>query len=93
MYRKVHLFRLLDEQDWLAPGEALSLAPTPWGAVGLSICYDLRFPELYRPYAAAGARLILVVAEWPERRISHWGKLLQARAIENQAFMAGVNKV
>lgn len=92
-YRKVHLFRLLEEEKWLHAGEDLVLAQTPWGQIGLSICYDLRFPEMYRPYALSGARLVLIVAEWPDRRISHWVKLLQARAIENQLFIAGVNKV
>jgi predicted amidohydrolase len=93
VYRKIHRFRLLQEEIWLEAGDRLVLAQTPWGKVGLSICYDLRFPEMFRPYFIAGANLILVVAEWPERRISHWTKLLQARAIENQAFFAGVNKV
>jgi len=93
VYRKIHRFRLLQEEKWLEAGDRLVLAQTPWGKVGLSICYDLRFPEMFRPYFIAGANLILVVAEWPERRIGHWTKLLQARAIENQAFFAGVNKV
>ena len=93
VYRKIHRFRLLQEEKWLEAGDQLVLAQTPWGKVGLSICYDLRFPEMFRPYFIAGAKLILVVAEWPERRIGHWTKLLQARAIENQAFFAGVNKV
>jgi predicted amidohydrolase len=48
---------------------------------------------MFRPYAAAGSHLTLIVAEWPERRIAHWSILLQARAIENQMFIAGVNKV
>jgi predicted amidohydrolase len=91
-YRKVHLFRLLNEQEWLAAGQELALAQTTWGPIGLSICYDLRFPELFRPYALAGARLVLLVAEWPERRIAHWSALLRARAIENQCFVAAVNK-
>jgi predicted amidohydrolase len=93
IYRKIHRFRLLQEEKWLGAGDALVLAKTPWGLVGLSTCYDLRFPEMFRPYAAAGARLTLIVAEWPERRAVHWSKLLQARAIENQMFLAGVNKV
>lgn len=93
VYRKIHRFRLLQEEKWLKSGDRLVLAQTPWGRVGLSICYDLRFPEMFRPYFEAGARLILIVAEWPDRRVSHWTKLLQARAIENQAFFAGVNKV
>jgi omega-amidase len=92
-YRKIHRFRLLNEEKWLGAGNKLEIAATPWGPVGLSICYDLRFPEAFRPYGIAGSQLVLVVAEWPIRRISHWSKLLQARAIENQMFVAGVNKV
>jgi predicted amidohydrolase len=93
VYRKIHLFRLLEEQKYLGAGDQLVLAETPWGPAGLSICYDLRFPEMFRAYAVSGARLILLVAEWPERRVAHWSKLLEARAIENQCFVAGVNKV
>jgi predicted amidohydrolase len=93
IYRKIHRFRLLQEEKWLGAGDELVLAQTPWGLVGLSTCYDLRFPEMFRPYAVAGARLTLIVAEWPERRVAHWSKLLQARAIENQMYLAGVNKV
>ncbi len=93
IYRKVHRFRLLHEEEWLGAGDELMLAKTPWGQVGLAICYDLRFPEMFRPYAVHGALLTLIVAEWPERRVSHWSKLLQARAIENQMFVVGVNKV
>jgi len=93
IYRKIHRFRLLHEEQWLGAGDSLVLAKTPWGLVGLSTCYDLRFPEMFRSYAVSGARLTLNVAEWPERRVEHWSKLLQARAIENQMFLAGVNKV
>ena len=93
VYRKIHRFRLLQEEKWLGAGDQLVLAQTPWGRTGLSICYDLRFPEMFRPYAVAGSCLTLIVAEWPERRVAHWSKLLQARAIENQMFVAGVNKV
>jgi len=93
LYRKIHRFRLLAEEKWLEAGDELSMASTPWGSVGLAICYDLRFPEIFRPYAVAGAHLCLIVAEWPEKRITHWSKLLQARAIENQMYIVGVNKV
>lgn len=92
-YRKIHLFRLLEEERWLAAGEEMVKVDTRWGAMGLSTCYDLRFPEIFRAYALAGVKLILLVAEWPEKRIHHWWKLLQARAIENQVFIAAVNKV
>ena len=93
VYRKIHRFRLLNEEKWLGAGDQLVLAETPWGPVGLAICYDLRFPEMFRPYFTAGAQFTLIVAEWPERRVAHWTKVLQARAIENQMFFAGVNKV
>ncbi|MBK8048414.1 MAG: carbon-nitrogen family hydrolase [Anaerolineales bacterium] len=92
-YRKVHLFRLMAEEQYLAPGDAAVLAETPWGPIGLSICYDLRFPELFRRYALAGARLMLVPAEWPHPRRMHWQTLLRARAIENQCFVAACNRV
>jgi predicted amidohydrolase len=92
-YRKIHLFRLLDEEKSLQAGEELVLANTTWGKVGLSVCYDLRFPEMFRAYAVAGVKLILLVAEWPETRIEHWRTLLLGRAVENQVYLAAVNKV
>ena len=92
-YRKAHLFRLMDEEKWLAPGDRLELVETEWGMTGLGICYDLRFPELFRKYALGGARLMLLPAEWPSRRADHWRTLLRARAIENQMFVAGCNRV
>lgn len=92
-YRKIHLFQLLDEQTWLEPGHEMVMADMPWGKTGLSTCYDLRFPEMYRAYALAGAKVVLIVAEWPQSRVVHWSKLLQARAIENQYYVAAVNKV
>ena len=93
VYRKLHLFRLMDEEKWLAPGERLELVEAAWGPTGLAICYDLRFPELFRAYALRGARLLLLPAEWPSRRAAHWRTLLRARAIENQMFVAACNRV
>ncbi|MGD2155709.1 MAG: carbon-nitrogen family hydrolase [Anaerolineales bacterium] len=93
VYRKVHLFRLIDEHTWLSAGESLVCSDTHWGRIGLSTCYDLRFPEMFRSFAVDGARLVLMVAEWPERRVEHWRVLLKARAVENQMFIAAVNKV
>ncbi len=92
-YSKIHRFRLLEEEKWLGAGESTCLVDTPWGPVGLAICYDLRFPEMFVPYGLASANLILIVAEWPERRVAHWSKLLMARAIENQCYVVGTNKV
>ena len=92
VYRKIHLFRLFDEHKWLGEGETPTVMELPWGATGLSICYDLRFPELFRHYAVArGAKLILICAEWPLVRVEHWRALLIARAIENQCFVVAAN--
>lgn len=93
VYRKAHLFRLMAEEQYLAPGEEAVVADTPWGKTGLGICYDLRFPELFRRYALAGARLLLLPAEWPHPRRTHWRTLLRARAIENQCFVAACNRI
>ncbi len=92
-YRKVHLFRLMKEDQWLSPGSSQTIAQTPWGPSGLSICYDLRFPELFRNYALAGCNWIMICAEWPLIRIDHWLTLIKARAIENQCFVIAVNTV
>ena len=90
-YRKIHRFLPLGE-GVLAAGKTVGLAATPWGEVGLAVCYDLRFPEVFRVQRQAGVRLMLLVAAWPLSRISHWDWLLRARAVENQAFVAAVNR-
>jgi omega-amidase len=92
-YRKVHLWAPLGEVEHMTPGDILPAFDLPWGRVALAICYDLRFPELWRHYADAGAQLILIPAEWPMRRVEHWRILLRARAVENQLFVAGCNRV
>ncbi len=91
-YRKVHLFPPLGEVEHMAPGQALPTFDLPWGRTALAICYDLRFPELWRSYTDAGAKLILIPAEWPVQRVEHWQLLLRARAVENQFFVAGCNR-
>ncbi|NPA05810.1 MAG: carbon-nitrogen family hydrolase [Chloroflexi bacterium] len=92
-YRKIHLFGPLGEPRWLRAGMRPVLAPTPWGPIGLAVCYDLRFPELFRVYAQQGAVAIWVVAAWPRARIEHWRQLLRARALENARPVVGVNRV
>ncbi|MFO0577699.1 MAG: carbon-nitrogen hydrolase family protein [Polyangia bacterium] len=98
VYRKIHLFDVdfpgaattLRESSTVAagdPGQAV-VAPTPWGGLGLSVCYDVRFPELYRRLAAAGATLLTVPAAFTlHTGKDHWHVLLRARAIENQCFL------
>ncbi len=92
-YRKIHLFRLMQEPRYLVAGDYATLCPTPWGPVGLAICYDMRFPELFRVLALAGAVLFLVPAQWPVRRVEAWFTLARARAIENELFVAACNRV
>ncbi len=92
-YRKIHRFGLMDEDRYLGPGEEAPLLPMPWGPVALAICYDLRFPELFRRYALDGARIVLLPSEWPVQRIEHWRTLVRARAIENQCFVVACNRV
>jgi omega-amidase len=91
-YRKVHLWAPLGEVEHMTPGNALPAFDLPWGRVAMAICYDLRFPELWRRLADAGAQLVLIPAEWPAPRVEHWRLLLRARAVENQFFVAGCNR-
>ena len=91
LYRKLHLFRLLDEDRYLIEGSEATLLDLGWCRAGMEICYDLRFPELSRQYALAGADLLLFPAEWPAVRVEHWRALLRARAIENQCFVLACN--
>ncbi|MBN1289095.1 MAG: carbon-nitrogen family hydrolase [Actinobacteria bacterium] len=93
VYRKVHLFSLLHEQDHEEAGNSLCMVDTPWGLVGLSVCYDIRFPELFRTYALKGAGVILSPMAFPHPRIEHWKVLVRARAIENQMYIIGPNQV
>jgi predicted amidohydrolase len=90
-YAKIHPFSFAEEDRHYEPGDALARARVARVTFGLTICYDLRFPELYTALAPACDALI-AIANWPERRISHWHALLRARAIDSQAFVIGVNR-
>lgn len=92
-YRKMHLFRLMEEHRYLVPGDHATLCPTPWGPTGLGICYDLRFPELFRTMAVAGAELLVIPAQWPVKRLEAWILLARARATENELIVAACNRV
>ena len=92
-YRKIHLIHLFDEHRWFKPGQYLQKTTLPWASAGMAICYDLRFPEMFRVYSGADLPIVLIVAQWPIQRIEHWRVLLQARAIENQVFIAAANCV
>lgn len=92
-YSKTHLFSLVNEDKHVAPGESLGIVDTPWGLVGLSVCYDIRFPELFRSYALKGVGIVFSPMAFPYPRLQHWKVLVRARAIENQMFMVGTNQV
>ena len=95
VYRKIHLFDIdvpgmeqLKESRSVVPGREIVNVETPAGALGLSICYDVRFPELYRELARRGARVLCVPAAFTERTgKAHWELLLRARAVENLAYV------
>ena len=91
-YAKMQPFTLAGEaKNYLAGNQIVTFS---WQNFVVSpfICYDLRFPELFRAAGSRGAQLFTVIANWPVTRIQHWVTLLQARAIENQAYVAGVNR-
>ena len=90
-YRKLHLFSTMQEDQFLGAGNSSLVAETSIGRLGIAICYDLRFPELFRKLALEGAEIICVPAEWPKPRQEHWKTLLRARAIENQLFVIAAN--
>jgi omega-amidase len=89
-YDKRHLFTQMEENSYLTPGKQRAVWAGPL-RMGMAICYDLRFPELFRDYLDDGCEMFAIPAAWPKARIEHWYALLQARAIENQAYVIGVN--
>jgi predicted amidohydrolase len=92
-YTKIHPFSLGGEAQGHAAGEDIATFACGGFVVAPFVCYDLRFPEIFRAAARRGADLFVVIALWPAKRQQHWLTLLQARAIENQACVIGVNRV
>jgi predicted amidohydrolase len=92
-YCKTQPFTLGGEMAAFAPGSGPITFRWRDCLVAPFICYDLRFPEIFRPAARVHVQLITVIASWPDARLGQWVKLLQARAIENQCYVAGVNRV
>ncbi|MFF2473636.1 carbon-nitrogen family hydrolase [Streptomyces sp. NPDC058066] len=87
-YRKIHRFGFdKGEAVLMGAGEELVTVRLPETVLGVTTCYDLRFPELYRGLVDRGAETLLVSAGWPDRRRAHWTLLAQARAVENQAYV------
>lgn len=91
-YRKLHLFTLFHEEGHVEAGNECVAFDTAYGKMGASICYDLRFPELFRRNTEAGALLHILPAAFPHPRLEHWRKLVCARAIENQTYFIAANQ-
>ena len=81
------------EKEYINSGDSAVVVNTDIGKIGLSICYDIRFPELFRALTYAGAEIIVCPAAWPYPRLEHWMTLNKARAIENQVYFISVNQV
>lgn len=92
-YSKIHLFRLMGEDKHFTGGSTPGLFELEGVTCGVAICYDLRFPELIRGLALRGAKVVFIPAQWPHPRKEHWITLIRARAIENQVYIVGVNRV
>jgi predicted amidohydrolase len=92
-YRKIHLFPKTGEPRFFLPGDRIPepAATGPW-RIGVGICYDVRFPELFRAQMKKGANLFLLPAQFPTPRVDHFILLSQARALENLAYVAAVNR-
>lgn len=94
-YDKLHLFDVqlangeaYRESDYVRPGDAAVLAPTPWGPLGMTVCYDIRFPGLYRELAKAGARYLTIPSAFTATTgAAHWHVLNRARAIETGCYV------
>ena len=91
-YQKNRTFSYAGESRFYRRGRELTVFHWQDWKVAPMICYDLRFPELFRRVTAKGAELIVVIANWPSVRLDHWLTLLKARAIENLAYVVGVNR-
>jgi len=93
-YDKMHLFSNCgcNESTYVERGNTPVMVNLDIGKIGLSICYDIRFPEIYRAYSYAGADILVNCAAWPKSRPHHWDTLTRARAIENQCFMIAVSQ-
>ncbi len=89
-YIKIHPFSYSGEDRYFAGGDSLAWCQVGEFKVATAICFDLRFPEIFQ-IMSDNADMIIVPANWPERRSKHWKTLLAARAIENQCYIAGIN--
>jgi len=92
IYSKIHPFSFAEENKYFNSGDTLGIFDFKDIKIGLTICYDLRFPELYQALSKE-CSIIINIANWPAKRIDHWKTVLISRSIENQVFMIGVNRI
>jgi omega-amidase len=90
-YAKMHLFSMGKEHEGSSAGTELGIFTFDALTFGIAICYDLRFPELFRIYAQKGVHAVFVPSAWPQSRISQWELFIRSRAAENQMYVLGVN--
>lgn len=90
-YSKIHLFSPGGEDQGFSPGSELGIFRVGPLTCGIAICYDLRFPELFRLYAQSGVQAMFVPSAWPASRMKHWELFIAARACENQMYVTGIN--
>lgn len=91
-YRKIHLFGYQSEESTLLTrGITPTVVKTDLGVMGITTCYDLRFPELYREMVTEGVEVFLVVSAWPLARLEHWTLFNRVRALENQCYLISCN--
>ncbi|NCB32118.1 MAG: carbon-nitrogen family hydrolase, partial [Clostridia bacterium] len=90
-YDKTHLFSPMGEHEFFQPGNSLCTFRLDGVLCGLLICYDIRFPELARSLALQGMEVLFLPAQWPKQRVPHLSLLCEARAVENQMFVACCN--
>lgn len=91
LYNKIHPFSIGAEDKYIEAGNEIRVVDYKNYKIGLTVCYDLRFPEVYTALGEV-SHLIVNIASWPKARINHWNVLLSARAIENQVYVVGVNR-
>ncbi len=92
-YDKRHLFTMAREHDRFSPGQGNTVVEWKGMKISLQVCYDLRFPVFARNTVDNPYDLLIYTANWPQARVGAWDKLLLARAIENQSFVVGVNRL
>jgi predicted amidohydrolase len=93
VYRKAHMFKLINEHLIFSPGNKLVVLDTEFGRVGFAICYDIRFTEMIRAMVFNGIKILVVPAEWPCQRVDAWIALVRGRAVENQIYVIAANRV